>query len=157
MYRSRNLMLSFLIAGLLFFPAAASTVVAQTAPLITAQRLKLIAETILRVSHDPARIGANVAVPLGLSASGHAMTKQIGDKTAEGTHVFAVPIPARGRYLIFLIKDNGTVHVYACDINGKLLAAGIVINDNFAPVSISKAMPGFEAELRYWNTTSLPD
>jgi hypothetical protein len=156
MNRRRSLF-SFLVAAFLYFPVSTSNTVPQSAPIITAERLKLIAGTALRISPTPATLPASVAVPLGLSPSERVITKQLGETTAEGQHIFAAPIIPISKYVVILSKSDGKIYTYACDLNGKLLSAGIFSNKQFAPLSLADATPGFETELRYWRDARLPD
>lgn len=118
-------------------------------PIITREALKVRYDIAL-TNPTPATIGSNISVPLGLTQAGALETKQIGEKTATGHHLFAAPTTPIGKILIFLIKD-GVVYLYACDMDGKLLAAGTYINKVFTPMTIEAATPGFNAELRHWN------
>ena len=124
-----------------------------TQPPITPEKFKALFNRAL-LSQKNAVIGADVAVPLGLSAGGDITTKQIRSDNGADRHYFSVPIPLNGKIFIGLRK-GGTLHLSACDMDGKLLAAGTLIDEVFAAVPLDVARAGFEAELRFFNRVEI--
>lgn len=116
--------------------------------------------TMLKARHDRALqnpktsiISPGIAVPLGMTQSETLVTKQISVHDTAGKHIIAAPVTPNGKILVIVIK-GAAVYMYACDMNGKLLAAGILENNSFTTMAVENAAAGFEAELRIWHTAT---
>lgn len=121
-------------------------------PLDTAKMLKARHDRALQ-NPKPSTISPGIAVPLGMTQSETLITKQISARDITGKHIFAAPATPIGKILVIVIKD-AAVYMYACDMNGKLLAAGILENNSFTTMAVEKAAAGFEVELRFWHNAT---
>ena len=123
---------------------------------ISPVRLEALARTALMSPVDRP-IHQLAAVPLGLTSPGVPyVTKQISFREGAAAHVLAVHVSGTGKLLFMFVEEDGDGLLWACDRNGKLLAAGQAINRVFSPIALSDARSAFEAELRQWSEVRLP-
>lgn len=134
-------------------PVIAVNLTVAAEPIITKERIRLLYDRAL-LNPKTSNVTAVIAVPTGFS-NDRIQVKQLGEKTETLEHRFAAPITPNGKFLVGVIKD-GVITAYVCDMEGKLLAAGVLVDQVFTSMTLEAAKAGFEASLRYWNTSILP-
>ena len=128
-----------------------AVVAAPTPPPITPARIAYLVDLARRIGVDQ-EIGPRTGVPLGFVTPGvRQMTKQLTFRTKEPNlgHILAVPVGDSRKLLVFNLEGRDA-NVFVIDMEGNLLAAGIIRAGKFSLVTLDQARESFHAEMRVW-------
>lgn len=105
---------------------------------------------------DETAVAERITVPLGLAQPGVRYTvKQLIYNSDDVKHFLAAD-SGGGAKVLFMRVENGVATLWVSDMNGKLLAAGVMQNRVVTVVDISSAQTAFEEELLGWGRQPLP-
>ncbi len=120
---------------------------------ITPEKLQALIR-LLNANEDIQPLAEKLTVALGLT---HPFTRKNAlYEDGAGRHGISVGVSDSTR-LVFYLKDDNGIRIYAATLSGELVSAASFINGVATPLTLTAARAGFETELRVWNAAQIPD